>query len=276
MQLRYDPAMLRDDDPRGAPTALRGWLSDVYFPSLLDASAHHALATRLGARAHVDEPLFGHAEGTAALEQLFAKIGVWLGEHGATYTREHFTTGIDRDVTEGALELSLTSRSITLPVAVVAERRPSREVGMRVYYAASAIRAAAPPRPPLLSSPLEGSLPLPVGDFVDALRAADLASVEATLETDATFRDAHGAEHRRGDGGVEATLRPLTGARGDGGFGIKVHGTADDGRTVALECTAASVGGRAVPEQPLLLVLGRGDSGLIRSVRLYGEVRLLP
>ena len=117
---------------RGPPGTLRGWLSDVYFPSLLDVSmrekAIESLANRLGAKATVDDPLHGRATGLPGITAHLNKTADWLTEHSASYERIAFTTGTDRDVTEGTLALTFENKTLDLPVAVVAERRRSRRV----------------------------------------------------------------------------------------------------------------------------------------------------
>src|SRR5688500_17336553 len=103
--------MFQENEDRGLPTSLRGWLSDVYFPALLDKEhlkeTHRALAARLGSRAAIDDPMYGRAAGLPALEDHIARFSQWLLDHQGSYGRSHFTTGIDRDVTEGTITLSL-------------------------------------------------------------------------------------------------------------------------------------------------------------------------
>src|SRR5690242_15879161 len=113
-----------NEPDRGPPTSLRGWLSDVYFPAILD-SALGPLSIRLGPRATVDDPMFGRTTGLPALDAHLKQVSEWLSKSGAVYTRGLFTTGIDRDVTEGRLAMKIDGAAVDLPVAVVAERRRS-------------------------------------------------------------------------------------------------------------------------------------------------------
>jgi hypothetical protein len=49
---------------------------------------------------------------------------------------------------------------------------------------------------------------------------------------------------------------------------------ADDGRTCALEYTVVRLHGSEIPPQAGLAVYERGESGLLRSVRLYDDVKV--
>jgi hypothetical protein len=59
---------------------------------------------------------------------------------------------------------------------------------------------------------------------------------------------------------------------GSGGFEVLKGARADDGRTCALEYTIVRVRGKAVPPQAGLAVYERGESGLLRAVRIYEDV----
>ena len=61
---------------RGAPSGLRGWLSDLYFASL--ASQEEAqldqLLKRLGERATIDDPIFGRTSGMPTLQRYAEEV----------------------------------------------------------------------------------------------------------------------------------------------------------------------------------------------------------
>jgi hypothetical protein len=257
-----------DDGPeRGTPSSLRGWLSDVYLPALLDGSVD-ALVKRLGGRATVDDPVFGRASGLPALERFLNDAAKWLSEHGATFTRLHFTTGADRDVTEGRLALRVDSRQVELPIAVVAERRRSREVELRLYYPTHPIKGTHALRSPLVGEDKELVLPAPVQEHVAALGKADVAAVVDTFETEGAVREAGGAEHAKKED-LKTFYERISGS---GGVEVVMGGVADDGRTCALEFTLVKLRGKTVPPQAGLTVYERGDSGLLRSVRIYDDL----
>jgi len=264
-----------DESPdRGPPVSLRGWLSDIYFPVLVDEdeTSVAALLSRLGPKATLDDPIFGRSSGIKALERVLADLSAWLKRHKAAYVKTHFTTGVDRDVTEGSLRLTLESKTVELPVAVVAERRRSREVELRVYYSTQPIAGTQAGRSPLVPEDRAISLPSPVKDHVEALRAADVAGVIATFEADGLMREARGLRHENASGLQEFYAKLFAGAPAGKGVEFLAGGAADDGRTCALEYTLMRLCGKPVPPQAGLAVYERGDGGLLRSVRVYDDL----
>src|ERR1700687_983339 len=130
---------MEDASERGAPSNVRGWLSEVYLPALVSAQAEQ-LVRRLGDRATVDDPTFGRTTGMPGLARYLEQAAAWLTKREAAFDPLAFTTGSDRDVTEGILALTVDGRHVSVPIAVVAERRPEREVEIRVYYSTKLIR----------------------------------------------------------------------------------------------------------------------------------------
>lgn len=263
--------MFEEQPDRGPPTSLRGWLSDVYLPVLLDEAEGSlaALTLRLGERAAVDDPIFGRASGLPALERFLDETSKWLKEHKASFARGHFTTGVDRDVTEGVLSLTFDDKTVELPIAVVAERRRSREVELRVYYTTAPIKGTLVSRSPLVAPDQSVVLPQMVVDHLDALRRADVDALLAGFETDGHLREARGVVHKKG-AGLREYYEKL--CAGPGGVDIVRGGAADDGRTCALEYTLVKIGGRAVAPQAGLAIYERGESGLVSALRIYDDL----
>jgi hypothetical protein len=269
--------MFASGPDRGPPSTLRGWLSDVYLPALLDVSmrdrAIESLAGRLGAKAVIDDPLHGRAVGLPAINEHLKKTAEWLSAHSASYERVAFTTGIDRDVTEGILSLEFESKTVDLPVAVVAERRRSREVELRVYHAVQTILQGKRARAQLVAPVSDLVLPPPLAVFLDALARGDTKAAAAAFESDGSIRDARGLQHGRKDGELEGFVDGLVaGGAFGGGLELSPGGLADDGRTCALEYALVRARGRDVDAQAGLMMFERGDTGLLRTVRVYGEL----
>jgi hypothetical protein len=261
---------------RGAPSNLRGWLSDVYFPALI-ARETRALERRLGDRATLDEPLFGRASGADSLGRRLGEIATWLADHRASFERSGFVMGSDRDVTEGSLALTVAGRTVDLPVAVVAERRRERAVELRVYHSTHAIRVDVAGRQPLLDPDEESAVPPPVAAYIDALARGDLEAVVSSFEDGTALRDGRGRSYVKHEAG--GTLRAYyeeglvdAGKGSRGGTRLVTNARADDGRTCALEYTVVCVRGDAVPPRPGLAVFERGESGLLRALRVYEDV----
>ncbi|HEY6462701.1 MAG TPA: nuclear transport factor 2 family protein, partial [Polyangiaceae bacterium] len=253
------------------PSSLRGPLSDVYLPALATAQAEQ-LGRRLGDRATVDDPIFGRTNGMPALARYLDEIAAWLGKREGAFEKVAFTAGSDRDVTEGTLSLTFDGRRVSVPVAVVAERRREREVEVRLYYSTRPINGSHAVRSPLLPQDDETAVPPPVASHLEALSRGDVAAIVASFEPGGALRDAEGKIHEKGAGELAAHYQRLFG--GSPGIHVLKGARADDGRTCALEYTVVSVRGKTVPPQAGLAVYERGTNGLLQAVRVYEDIEI--
>ncbi len=266
---------MQDGPDRGSPSGLRGWLSDVYLPALVSSQSDQLLR-RLGDRATVDDPIFGRTNGMPALARYLEEIAAWLAKREAAFDKVAFVTGSDRDVTEGTLSLTFEGRRVTVPVAIVAERRPEREIEVRLYYSTKPIKGTHAVRSPLLPKNDEVAVPPPVEAQLGALARGDIPGIVASFENGATLRDAAGLTYEKADGGgplkdfYEKLFSPGPGPRS--GIEMLKGARADDGSLCALEYTVVRVRGKAVPPQAGLAVYERGASGLLRAVRVYEDI----
>jgi hypothetical protein len=260
-----------DDDERGSSN-LRGWLSDVYFHALAQGQADK-LAIRLGAKATVTDPAFGRADGLEAIGVLLEKQAAWLGAHKAEFRHARFTSGADRDVTEGMVRYDASGpgaakgKRSELPVAIVAERRRAREVDVRLYFPAEVLGEGHEQALPA-AVPGDGAIAPEARALLLALNSADESALRVELEKTATYVDPAGQTHQ-GDDIHTQLLAPNR-------SGVVFHpvGSADDGRVAAVEGNWRSGGGDGVTETfvgPGLWVFERGDGGLVSRVRLYGS-----
>lgn len=232
------------------PSSLRGRLCEVFFSALL-GEMFDPLMRRLGDKAELDDPIFGMAAGLTPLKERLVELHGFFAEYDARYDRTITVVGADRDVTEGTLELRLDGHHRTLPVALLMERRREREVALRVFFATSPFgRTAKGPTPGPASA---SAVPSFASDLLAALAKHDPSAIVACFEQESGVRDASGAEHPR-----EAVGRLLPTA-------LDVRGVADNGQVCALEASLGDTNRLA------LLVLQRGDSGLVRSLRIYTE-----
>jgi hypothetical protein len=269
---------MQDGPDRDATSGMRGWLSEVYLPSLVSSQADQ-LVRRLGDRATVDDPIFGRTTGMPALARYLEEVAAWMSKHGGAFEQVAFVTGSDRDVTEGTLSLTFEGRRVKVPVAIVAERRPEREVEMRLYYSTKPIKGTRAVRSPLLPQDDEVAVPVQVAAQLDALSRGDIDAIMASFENGAKLRDPAGETHVKNDdgGALRAFYEKLCASRGHGGgrgSGVEVlkGARADDGRICALEYTVVRVRGKNVPPQAGLAVYERGETGLLRAVRVYEDV----
>jgi hypothetical protein len=248
------------NDPRNAggrsdelpPSSLRGRLCEVFFSALLTEMID-PLMRRLGDKAELDDPVFGAAAGLGPLRERLIEWTRFLAERDATYDRTITVVGADRDVTEGTLEVRVDGQHRMVPIALLMERRREREVALRVYCATSVL--GIPARGPTAGARSESAVPSFAGDLLAALAKNDAAAAAACFEQDSGIRDAVGAEHPR-DAATRLLSTPMT-----------LNAVADNGQACALE---VALGGSQAPRLGLL-VLQRGDSGLVRSLRIYSE-----
>ncbi|MBK6463776.1 MAG: nuclear transport factor 2 family protein [Myxococcales bacterium] len=251
-------------EERGNPSSLRGWLSEVFFPAIL-ASELEPLLLRLGARATLDEPMFGRSSGLADLSAHLERLREKLAETNAKFERYAFVTGIDRDMTEGTLEFDRAELRLALPIAVVAERRRSREVELRVYCRARELPRCTG-RAPLSLPPLPAVLPDNVRALLDAFAAGDPVAASALFDP-ASFTREPTARQREGRANIAAGFVHLLA----GGVNFFPTGMGDDGRHCIVEGALLRVHGAEVRPTPSLFVLERSDQGLFRSLRIYDD-----
>jgi hypothetical protein len=268
--------MLYRGDQAAPPTFLRGWLSSVFLPTLLRSDegdgALQALSSRLGSRAVVEDPIFGKADSHAAVQRRVVDLARWLKEHQAEFTNMQFTPGSDRDACEGALRLRQSGRHHSIPVAVVAERRPSREIHVRTYFSTLLLEASSNVPSPELADQAVPVLPTPVSRFFDAMAAGNLEAVQGTLSSHGGLRDGRGASHGCSDGSARSFLQGLMGACGDAGWRFRPHGLASDGRRCAVEVVLTHARGRPSPARRGVISCDLGESGHLEEVRFYGDI----
>ena len=251
------------------------------MPALVSAQAEQ-LVRRLGDRATVDDPIFGRTTGMPALARYLEEVAAWLNKHDGAFDKVAFVTGSDRDVTEGTLSLTFEGRRVQVPVAVVAERRPEREVEMRLYYSTKPIKGTRAVRSPLLAARRRGRGPGAGRRAARSLSRADIGARPRQLRGGRHAARRGGRDARQG-GRRRAASRVLREALrlgtddGKGGArrpGIEVlkGARADDGRICALEYTVVRVRGKNVPPQAGLAVYERGETGLLHAVRIYEDI----
>jgi hypothetical protein len=248
-------------DERSPPSALRGRLADVYVPALVEGNVE-ALSRRLGNRATVDDPLYGRASSLASIDPLLARVASYFAEGKAAYVHVGSTTGVDRDAAEGRIAMRLGGAVREIPIAVIAERRRLREIELRIYYAPSGTPAGHKPRSPLASHGPKLPLASPIESIVEGIKTASIEQALAGFEEVSEVVDPTGRRHGKHDGGMGRFLADL------GVVGADIGGSADDGRSSCVELTLTRKGHEP---SPALFAFERGDSGLVRELRMYWE-----
>ncbi len=243
------------------PSSLKGRLANVYAPALVEG-AIDALSKRLGNRATIDDPVHGRASSLASIDPLLVKTATYLGDAKAKYRQVASTTGVDRDVAEGVLTLQRDGKELDMPILVVAERRRLREIELRIYYALPEKPDGHKPRAPLVSAGRDVPMPQVVAHVVDALKKGAVERVLAAFEETSRIVDPTSSVHAKRDGKMASFVTQL------GGLDVATGGSADDGRTCCIEATVTRTGREPIPAA---LSFERGDSGLLRELRVYWD-----
>lgn len=242
-------------DERGAASTLKGRLADVYVPALVEG-ALSALSRRLGNRATIDDPLFGRASTLSSIDPMLERFSAHFKD--ATYRHVAAATGVDRDVAEGIL----SKGGQETPIAVVAERRRLREIELRIYYATGQSERRS--RAPVLEAVPDATVPQVVLHVLDALRKGAVERVLAAFEETSRFVDPSGKAFNKRDGMMGNWVSDV-GSR----LQFAPCGAADDGRNCCVETVITRK--PAGDPEPAALTFERGDSGLLRELRLYYE-----
>lgn len=249
-----------------SPSSLRGRLADVYIPTIVAAETQGALdslAKRLGNRATIDDALHGRASSLASVEPMLTSLSAWFQKHKAAYRHVASTIGVDRDLAEGVLELEVGGKPREMPIVVVAERRRLREIELRVYYTPPGAPPNRPARAALVLASTPVALPQLPAHVVDALKKGAVERVLAAFEEGARIVAPDGTSHSKKDGKMSRFVSEL-----GAGVDLDVGGTADDGRTCGVEAMLLLGRREGVPA---VLAFERGDTGLLRELRLYYE-----
>ena len=220
----------------------------------------------------IDDPQSGRVVGDASFGAYREWSEEWLRARDAVPRELATTVGEGRAVGEFEVDLTQDGRSITLPVAVVAE--PDAEAGqlwVRVYHSQWPLLGHHVVRPPLLSRDPNVRESDVVGEYQSALAAGDSDRITATFEPDGCFREPAGGEFRVC--GTD-TLREFFARFFSAGGGITLeHCTVtEDGVRTALEFNAVKWGSVDMPHQAGVAVYERGATGKLREARVYDDV----
>ncbi len=253
--------------PVSAPeSALRGWLSEVFLPALV-SNEDAKLLKRLGEKAIVVDPIHGRSPGGAVTADAVTKLGQWLRARGATWTEARVTNGKDRDVTEGDLTFA---DGTVVPCAVVSERKRAREVEVKVYFTASDLPEPSGTEVPAAAEVFVNEV---AARILEWCRTGEAVSTAALFERHGIIRIG-GKEIRRDSVDFAPAVATLA------GLVLAPTGSAEDGRVFALQgvvtgepdANASSSTELSLRFGPVVFVFERGETGLLRALRVYGRL----
>ncbi len=245
--------------------------TESYLPSLIAGNASE-LAAGFAGQPVIDDPLAGHVEAAADLEQFVAERCAWLAERLARVEPQRTTRTAQRTVSENLLHLHLPSRFIGLPVAVVGEHAGAGQLkAIRVYHSLWPLFGEHRVRPALLKAdpePLSGA----VAAYQRALAVGDVDAIVATFESDGYFREPAGGDYIYP--GLERLREFMSAILAPGGITLEHCTITDDGVACAIEFNAVAFGPHPLVPQAGVAVYERGATGLLYGARVYDDVNV--
>jgi hypothetical protein len=242
-----------------------------YFAGLM-AGDPGPLVESFEGEPEVHDPIRGRVRGVAAFTTYVTESSAWLRQHNASVEDVEHVILDGRGFEEVNLHLDIDTRSITIPIVVVADRRRHGRIDeVRIYFSSRSLTGRPTHQPPLLQPEPGLRISGPVAAYLQALAAGDLDAVGATFEQDGYVRDADGGRHGHGDvGGLSARDQRLSST--DGGIRLEPCGLVDDRRGTLLEYNVIRRGAMPLLSQAGAAVFVPGHSGKLAAVRLYDSL----
>lgn len=246
-------------------SALRGRLVEIFLPAIL-ANNLDELGIRLGSRAAIATTVSGTrtTSDPASLQPFLTKTYSLLDERNASFERSTLVVGAEHDVLEGTLTFTQKGSVVDRPCAVFVTRRPDREIDVFLLVQVEGRSSFGPSAEAIVSAQAKPNVPVDVAEMIGACRMGDSARVISFFEQFGTVRAGDGSTFSAGEGGVRAFFEALFSRVR---WIPNVHRCLDDGRKVALLCSFES--------SDFMLVFERGDSGLLRTLTVYGSLEPL-
>jgi ketosteroid isomerase-like protein len=247
---------------RGDPVA--------HYLRALEQGDSHLLQSVWPGRIVINDPLVGEVRGHKELRDYVSRNQTWLAEHHARTETVAATRVGQRAVVEVLANLEQDGRTISWPIAVVAESPDDRSVLFRTYCSTLPHDGHRHLRPPILPAGAH-RLDDVVGRYQTALSAGDIEGIVLTFQSDGYYRQPIGpnALHRGTD---ELRAFFLERFRAGGGLTLEPCEVTDDGERCALEYNCVRWGSYGIPPQAGIAIFERGTDGLLAAVRAYDDI----
>jgi hypothetical protein len=242
-----------------------------YFEGYL-AGEPDALVESFAGEPVLHDPVRGRVKGARAFRAFAVRMGDWLAERNAAVEHISHVVLEPCGFEEVVLQLDGANGRVTVPLAIVAERRPDGQIEeIRVYHSNRPLTGRHTQRPPLMQLDCDVRCPDVVAEFERALAAGDVDAVVAAFEPDGYAR-APGSddEIHSGTDGLRAFYERMFSA--GGGVARELCTYVGDERTGALEYNVVRWGGAALLPQAGIAVFVQGASGKLAAVRAYDDV----
>ncbi len=240
----------------------------LHFYDLLGAGQVQALLDLFADVPQIDMPLSGAVHGQAVM-QLLTQQQQWLRERQASASFVDISISAARIVVELSLALTEGRRNITLPVALVADRRGDQISALRVYHSTWPLTGQHIERAPLLQPQQQQEPPL-ISAYMQALSAGAVDSINQLFSADGSVREPSGAEHtHRGPAGRLAFYQR---AFASGGVRLQHCSATVDGTRCAIEYICDQWGSRPLSPQAGMAVYVWNSADQLTAVRIYDDV----
>jgi SnoaL-like domain len=243
-----------------------------YFDGLM-AGDPDPLVESFAGEPEVHDPMRGRIKGVAAFRAFVTEASAWLQQHRASVDDvEHVI--LDRHgFEEVVLHLDTDHGSVSLPVAVVADRQLDGRIDeLRIYFTSQPLTGRRTNRPPLLQLDPGLRAADDVATYLRAFAAGDVDAIVAAFEPDGYARESVGGHHiHAGTEGLRTFYERLF--SNGGGISLETCAVVDDGRRCALEYNVVRSGATRLPPQAGVAVFVRGQSGRLAAVRVYDDTK---
>jgi SnoaL-like domain len=241
-----------------------------YYDGLM-AGEHEALIRSFAGEPVLHDPLHGRVLGAGPFDAYIADLSAWLAGLNLSFDPVDDVITETRQLEEVVLHLDGQAGRVSVPVAIVADRRSDgRLVELRVYHSMWPVIGDHVHRRPLLQRDPELRQSDVVADYQRALAAGDVDAVLAAFEADGYAREPAGGDYvHRGSDGLRAFYEHLF--SNDGGIPLEHCSVADDGRACVLEYTVVRWGKTELPPEAGVAVYVRGERGKLAAARIYDD-----
>ena len=252
--------------------------TESYLPLLVAGDADGVLALFGKNEPVIEDPRAGRVTGVEGVRRFVAEATAFWAEGSTTVLHLRTTKSEVRTVSEDILSYQKEdwhNGALELPGAVVASVDADQMItALHVYFTNWPFNRRHTIRPAFVS-------PEPAADHTDivaryveeGLMIGDVSGVLNTQDADLYFREPSGPPYVHW--GRAAVGKFYEGLLGQGAAHLEPNTVTDDGRCSIMEFSVFGWNGEQWPKekhQAGLAVYERGESGLLRAIRLYDDV----
>ena len=247
---------------------------ESYLPFLLQGDVEGLAGLFGNTEPLVNDVREGRVEGRPGLERLVESTTKWLAGKRAYVQHLRTTNGPKRSISEEILHIDLFGKKIELPVGVLALKNAAGAIiAIHVYHTLWPLKHKHTVREAFVEPDPNAEHTGVVLSFVKNLGVGDIAGALQMFEPDLYLREASGPPFVHW--GTADVASYFVGLFAPGAPMIKKYTVTDDGRCAVMEFAVVGWAGKAWPReqhQAGLAVYERGESGLLRAIRIYDDV----